>query len=177
MASTWRRPARRTGAAFCAAPQAPRHSSRTEMRRERPRLWRANPAPRRSAGSLTPHVSVSRLDRALATVGPELKRDRPRYGRRLPAPRDHFVRRGMAPICPARKRPFLPEMPTLRPAFFGSDRARQGFPPFRRRFAALTRAMRSRWPGHLSERQPGPSLHQSSNLLGSRQQVHVSSEI
>ena len=35
---------------------------------------------------------------------------------------------------------------------FGSEGARQGFPPFRRRCAALTRAMRSRCSGQLSER-------------------------
>jgi hypothetical protein len=38
-----------------------------------------------------------------------------------------------------------PDALTLRTTFCGSDGARQGCPPFRRRFAALTRAMRSRW--------------------------------
>lgn len=46
----------------------------------------------------------------------------------------------------------LPEMPTLPTALSGSDRARQGFPPFPRRCAALTRAMRSRCSGQLPER-------------------------
>jgi hypothetical protein len=36
--------------------------------------------------------------------------------------------------------------------FFGSEGARQGFPPFRRRCAALTRAFRFRCFGQLSER-------------------------
>ena len=46
----------------------------------------------------------------------------------------------------------LPGTPTLRSELFGSDGARQGFPPTRRRCAALTRAMRSRCSGQLSER-------------------------
>jgi len=105
-ASTSRRPERRTGAALCAAPPAPLHSSRTEMRRERPRLSRANPAPGRATGSLTPHVSLSILEAALATGDPK-SCQRSAAERATTSRRAGPLRAAWdAPICPARKRPF-----------------------------------------------------------------------
>lgn len=51
------------------------------------------------------------------------------------------------PNCPARTPRLLSELRRSEPAFFESEVARQGVPPFRRRCAALTRGMRSRLAG------------------------------
>ncbi len=56
--------AARTASAFYAGASAPESAISAEMRRERPRLWRANTHPLVPAGSLTPHWSVSATKRA-----------------------------------------------------------------------------------------------------------------
>jgi hypothetical protein len=56
----------------------------------------------------------------------------------------------------------------------GSEGARQGYPPFRRRCAALTRAMRSRWSGQLSERRRSPLSPLNQGWSGSPMRVRNS---
>ena len=85
------------------------------------------------------------------------------------------VRCGPAAACRSRARtrqdlpaepwPLLPGRRRSDRGLFGSEGARQGCPPFRRRCAALTRAMRSRCSGQLSERRPRCSVAAESGLV------------
>jgi len=60
----------------------------------------------------------------------------------------------------------------------GADGAPQGFPPFRRRFAALTRAIRSPLGKQLSERrQRAYSRHRGSNRTFSQVEMSKSFNI
>ena len=87
-------------------------------------------------------------DGALGPLSPR-PRGRSRLGCRCPLWPccSVLIPRANTPNVPHNRRHFCREHRRSDPGLFGSEGARQVFPPFRRRCAALTRAMRSRCSG------------------------------